>query len=100
MDFQAATLQQGLVDARSAAHKSGLPGLELDPAWYRPFVELRCPLVGTLNAGSYWLGVFTEVPAVSSPGKGDFRARIDKRRQTIDYELSYEGTQGAVFPFR
>ena len=40
---------------------------------------------------------YEEVPAVSSPGKGDFRAKIDKRRQTIDYELSYEGTQGAVF---
>jgi hypothetical protein len=40
---------------------------------------------------------YEEVPAVSSPGTGDFRAKIDKRRQTIDYELSYEGTQGSVF---
>lgn len=40
---------------------------------------------------------YEEVPAVSSPGKGDFRAKIDKQRQTIDYELSYEGTQGTVF---
>ena len=34
---------------------------------------------------------------MSSPGNGDFRAKIDKRRQTIAYELSYEGTQGTVF---
>ncbi len=40
---------------------------------------------------------YEEVPAVSSPGKGDFRAKIDERRQTIAYELSYEGTQGTVF---
>jgi hypothetical protein len=40
---------------------------------------------------------YEEVPAVSSPGSGDFRARIDRRRQTIAYELSYEETQGSVF---
>ena len=40
---------------------------------------------------------YEEVPTVSSPGSGDFRAKIDKRRQTIEYELSYGETQGRVF---
>lgn len=43
------------------------------------------------------LSGYQEVPAVSSPGSGEFRAKIDKRRQTIDYELSYDGTEGKVF---
>ncbi len=43
------------------------------------------------------LSGYQEVPTVSSPGSGEFRAKIDKRRQTIDYELSYDGTQGGVF---
>jgi hypothetical protein len=43
------------------------------------------------------LSGYQEVPTVSSPGSGEFRAKIDKRRQTIEYELSYDGTQGTVF---
>jgi hypothetical protein len=43
------------------------------------------------------LSGYQEVPSVSSPGSGEFRAKIDKRGQTIDYELSYDGTQGKVF---
>jgi len=40
---------------------------------------------------------YQEVPAVSSPGEGSFRAKIDKKRNMIDYELSYEGLQGTPF---
>lgn len=43
------------------------------------------------------LSGYQEVPTVSSPGSGEFRAKIDKRRQTIEYELSYEDTEGRVF---
>jgi hypothetical protein len=34
-----------------------------------------------------------EVPALSSPARGRFKATIDADNQTISYELSYEGLQ-------
>jgi hypothetical protein len=34
-----------------------------------------------------------EVPLVSSPAKGTFKAVIDEANQTITYELSYEGLE-------
>jgi len=37
-----------------------------------------------------------EVPTVISNARGDFRARINWDAQTIDYELSYSGLEGAV----
>jgi hypothetical protein len=37
-----------------------------------------------------------EVPVVISNAKGEFRATVDSDAQTIDYELSYEGLEGAV----
>lgn len=40
---------------------------------------------------------FQEVPAVSSPGSGSFRAKIDRRSGMIHYELEYEGLQGTPF---
>lgn len=40
---------------------------------------------------------YQEVPAVSSPGKGEFRARIDKDGSSIFWELSYEDLQGDAF---
>ena len=40
---------------------------------------------------------FQEVPAVSSPGRGDFRARIERDGSMIAYELNYEGLQGKPF---
>ena len=36
-----------------------------------------------------------EVPAVSSDARGRFKATIDRANQTISYELSYEGLEGA-----
>ena len=39
---------------------------------------------------------YQEVPAVSSPGSGEFRAKIDKDAGTIYYELEYGGLQGTV----
>jgi hypothetical protein len=37
-----------------------------------------------------------EVPAISSPGSGEFRAKIDRDAGTIYYELEYGGLQGTV----
>lgn len=34
-----------------------------------------------------------EVPALSSPARGSFKATIDPDNQTISYELSYEGLE-------
>lgn len=34
-----------------------------------------------------------EVPALSSPARGRFKATVDVENQTISYELSYEGLQ-------
>jgi hypothetical protein len=39
---------------------------------------------------------FQEVPSVSTPARGEFRARINKDEESIDYELTYEGLQGTV----
>jgi hypothetical protein len=39
---------------------------------------------------------FQEVPSVSTPARGEFRARINKDEDSIDYELTYEGLQGTV----
>jgi CHRD domain len=39
---------------------------------------------------------FQEVPSVSTVARGEFRARISKDEQSIQYELTYEGLQGNV----
>jgi len=39
---------------------------------------------------------FQEVPSVSTVASGKFRGRINPGDQSIDYELTYEGLQGAV----
>jgi hypothetical protein len=39
---------------------------------------------------------YEEVPAVSSPGRGEFEARISRDEGMIEYELSYSGLQGTV----
>jgi hypothetical protein len=39
---------------------------------------------------------FTEVPSVSSTGEGTFRARVDRDRTSIDFDLTYENLEGAV----
>jgi CHRD domain len=36
------------------------------------------------------------VPAVSSAGTGEFRARVDVASELIEYELTYDGTRGTV----
>jgi len=38
----------------------------------------------------------SEVPAVSSPAEGVFRAKIDETNREIEYELSFEGLQANV----
>ena len=39
---------------------------------------------------------FEEVPAISSTGTGEFRAKIDEGNQIIAYELSYEDLEGTI----
>lgn len=40
---------------------------------------------------------YSEVPAVSSPGEGSFRARVSRDGQSIDWELEYGDLQGTPF---
>jgi hypothetical protein len=42
------------------------------------------------------LETFQEVPAVSSRAKGEFRLRISRRGDSMDYELSYRRLEGIV----
>jgi hypothetical protein len=42
------------------------------------------------------LNPFQEVPSVSSVAKGEFRLRISRDGQSMDYELSYSGLEGTV----
>jgi len=42
------------------------------------------------------LDPFQEVPSVSSVAKGEFRLRISRDGQSMDYELSYSGLEGPV----
>jgi hypothetical protein len=37
---------------------------------------------------------FNEVPAVSTSGRGTFRAKISNDRRSIDFKLSYSGLEG------
>jgi hypothetical protein len=39
---------------------------------------------------------YEEVPAISTEGNGEFRARIDRRDEKIFYRLSYEDLEGDV----
>ena len=39
---------------------------------------------------------FQEVPAISSTGSGEFRARISQDDSTIEFELSYSGLEGTA----
>jgi len=39
---------------------------------------------------------FEEVPSVSTPASGQFRARINPGDTSIDYELTYQGLQNTV----
>jgi hypothetical protein len=37
---------------------------------------------------------FSEVPAVSTTGRGTFTAKISRHRDAIEFKLSYEGLEG------
>ena len=39
---------------------------------------------------------FSEVPAISTAAKGEFRGKISEDETAIDYEESYEGLEGTV----
>ena len=39
---------------------------------------------------------YNEVPSVATVAHGEFRARINRDDQSIDYDLTYDGLQGSV----
>ena len=39
---------------------------------------------------------YEEVPAVSTPASGEFRAKFNKKDQSLDYVLTYSDVQGTV----
>ena len=39
---------------------------------------------------------YEEVPSVSTPASGEFKAKFDKKTKTLDYELSYSNLQGSI----
>jgi hypothetical protein len=51
---------------------------------------------GTANSIHATLAGFREVPSISSPASGSFRATIDDKAGTISYTLSYSGLSGDV----
>ena len=51
---------------------------------------------GQANHFSTKLESYQEVPAVSSPGVGTFKAHIDDNAQTISWELEFEGLDGDI----
>lgn len=54
------------------------------------------PLAAPAQSVHVRLQSYQEVPSVSSPGTGQFRALIDPRSDTIEYELSYDNTSSDV----
>lgn len=74
----------------------------------RVYAALAVALVATLGAASYavadnggkknvksdQLSGYNEVPAVSTTGKGSFKAHVDLAGQKIAYELKYSGLSG------
>ena len=42
------------------------------------------------------LSGYEEVPALSTPGVGEFRAQISREGDAIEYELTFSGTESAV----
>jgi hypothetical protein len=42
------------------------------------------------------LSGYQEVPALSTPASGEFRAKIDPADTQLNYQLEYEGLQGTV----
>jgi hypothetical protein len=48
---------------------------------------------GSSNARAHLNG-YNETPSISTVARGEFRARINKSTNTIDYTLSYSGIEG------
>ncbi|MDH3443357.1 MAG: CHRD domain-containing protein [Deltaproteobacteria bacterium] len=57
---------------------------------------LAFPVASYAEVAGARLTGFQEVPSVSTVAQGEFRARINRDEQSIDYELTYEGLQGNV----
>jgi hypothetical protein len=50
---------------------------------------------GSSNARAQLIG-YNEVPSISTLARGEFRARINKQANTIDYTLTYSGIEGGA----
>lgn len=64
-----------------------------------PFLlVLGSPATGQSGEQSFkaTLSGVQEVPAVSTTGTGEFRARLDAAETTLTYELEYSGLEGAI----
>ena len=59
-------------------------------------IGLTIPGVASAERIQATLVGYEEVPAVSTPASGEFRAMISPDEQSIDYELTYTGLVGAV----
>jgi hypothetical protein len=59
-------------------------------------LAVACPAIAQGPPVRGVLSGFNEVPAIVSTGYGAFFARINESAGTIDYELSYDGTEGSV----
>jgi hypothetical protein len=59
-------------------------------------IGLAVPTVARAERIRATLTGYEEVPAVSTDASGEFRGRISRDEQSIDYELTYSGLQGAV----
>jgi hypothetical protein len=60
------------------------------------FAAVPQPVRADDNHARAHLSGYQEVPTLSTPADGRFRAHIDRRNQQIDYELSYEDLESAV----
>ena len=60
-------------------------------------VGLSAPaLARKKNSFKAELDGFQETPAISTTGTGEFRARISKDEDSIDFELTYSGLEGGA----
>lgn len=59
-------------------------------------VVLAAPAIARAELIAARLTGLHEVPSVATVARGEFRARINRDDQSIDYELTYEGLQGMV----
>jgi len=60
------------------------------------FAIVAFPMVAVGETVRTNLTGFEETPVLSTPGSGEFKARIREKSQEIDYELSFRDTESVV----